>query len=500
MFEINSKKTDLWKQNICKTKNISLNKNLDCFIVINSNDEKFIDLTIRNILDYIIDKISIENTYKEFSIALENINSFIKTWRLDSKNDIKIDIFIWILNKDNFMFSNMWECSCYLIKEDNEVIELINKKDNKKEFSFISNWELKENEIIFVSNNRVLDYLSNNDLIDWLNHKRDLESFNENIDNILKKEIVDENICYTSLKYNPIVYSEEIIEYKRSNFLTKTKLFIKKLKEHKNSKKLKNIIESNKTKIKAKYNNSPKKIKNIIIILWIIISIILMYKILFNVVNISTQNSQKEEAITELQQAKQYVQIASENVINTEIFETNIEEAQNIIESIKNQNLFLDDINKLNEDISILKKQFNKIEVFSNQEDYLVYSWELEDSVKIVKANQKPYIISKKWVIWPILPSVEAKTYSFNSLETNEYFVDATTIWDDIILLTNYSKIVRFTSNWYFEFSDVSNQTTWEKSKEIESYGQNIYLLWKEDNQIFKHTKVEQVLQVQIDI
>jgi hypothetical protein len=92
MFEINSKKIDLWKQNISKSKNISLNKDLDFFIVINSDNEKFIDLTIRNILDYIIDKVSIENTYKEFSIALENINSFIKTWKLDSQDDTKIDI------------------------------------------------------------------------------------------------------------------------------------------------------------------------------------------------------------------------------------------------------------------------------------------------------------------------------------------------------------------------------------------------------------------------
>jgi hypothetical protein len=67
---------------------------LDCFIVVNSDNEKFIDLTIRNILDYIIDKISLENTYKEFSIALEDINSFVKTWKLDSENETKIDIFI----------------------------------------------------------------------------------------------------------------------------------------------------------------------------------------------------------------------------------------------------------------------------------------------------------------------------------------------------------------------------------------------------------------------
>jgi hypothetical protein len=45
-------------------------------------------------LDYIIDKIGKENTYNDFSIALESINSFIKTRKTDSKNEVKIDIII----------------------------------------------------------------------------------------------------------------------------------------------------------------------------------------------------------------------------------------------------------------------------------------------------------------------------------------------------------------------------------------------------------------------
>jgi hypothetical protein len=54
--------------------------------------------------------------------------------------------------------------------------------------------------------------------------------------------------------------------------------------------------------------------------------------------------------------------------------------------------------------------------------------------------------------------------------------------------MTNFSKIVKFTNNGHFEYTDVINQTTWEKAKEINSYGSNIYLLGKEDNQIFKHS------------
>jgi hypothetical protein len=49
---------------------------------------------LNNILDFIIDKISKNNTYNDFSIALESINAFIKTWKQDSDEKIKLDIII----------------------------------------------------------------------------------------------------------------------------------------------------------------------------------------------------------------------------------------------------------------------------------------------------------------------------------------------------------------------------------------------------------------------
>ena len=108
MFEINSQKIDFEKENLLVKRNINLDVNLDCFILVSTDDKNFWDLIINNILDYIIDKISKKNTYNDFSTALENINSFIKTWKQDSKKEIKIDIIIWILNNNNYIFSNIW--------------------------------------------------------------------------------------------------------------------------------------------------------------------------------------------------------------------------------------------------------------------------------------------------------------------------------------------------------------------------------------------------------
>lgn len=480
MFEISTKKVDTWKQNSCKEKHISLEKNLDCFIIISWNNSDFLDLAIKNILDFIIDKITLENTYTEFSIALENINSFIKTWKLDGDKNLKLDVFIGVLHENNFLFSNIWDSSCYLLKNDNELLELTSKADKKQEFSFISNWELKSGEIIIMSNKRILDYLSENDFVDWLDKNNDIENFNKNISDILNEEILEENISITSIIYNT---GDE----KKYNDVQFEKII--NIKEKLSESKFAKILWDNFVLIKQRLKTSSKNVKNWIFLLWIIVSLVLIYNILSTIVWVTTQNDKKQIAIEKLQQAKTYIKIASENIWNPDNFELNVSNAEKIIAETTEQKILLNDIEKIKDDINILKKQFNKIEIFDEMSSEILYKWNLKDWIKIVKNNNKPYIINKKWIFWPILPNTTPKDYIFSSLETNEEFVDATVLWTDIILLTNFSKVIIFTSNWYFAFSDVTWQATWEKAKEIDSYWQNIYLLWKQENQILKHSK-----------
>jgi hypothetical protein len=47
-----------------------------------------------------------------------------------------------------------------------------------------------------------------------------------------------------------------------------------------------------------------------------------------------------------------------------------------MLKELENKELFLSDISKINEDINILKKQFNKIEIFEEKDSSLVYEIE----------------------------------------------------------------------------------------------------------------------------
>lgn len=479
MFEISSKKVDFGKENLLIKKDINLDVNLDCFILISTNNANFWDLIINNILDFIIDKISKENAYNDFSVALENINSFIKTWKVDSEEETKIDIIIWILNNNNYIFSNIWKSSCYLINANNEVIELTNKEENKKEFNFVSSWSIKNNEIIVSSTKRLLNYLSKSDLLDGLILSENIQIFNKNIKNILLSEILNENVLVSSLKY---------LTWKDEPELTKFDIIKENLFKSLDNKFSKNVIGYFLV-LKDKINSGSKVIKNWIFITWITVSIILLYSILSTVIWISTQNEQKEVATANIIKAKTFLKIASENIANADIFELNIKNAEELLTETETNQLFLNDIAKINDDLNILKKQFNKIEIFEESLENIIYEWEFKNPVKIAQNidTKKPYILTEKWVIWPILPNTNAKNYIFNSLEENEIFIDSAFIWEDMYLLTNLSKVVKFTKNGYFSYMDVSWQKTWEKAKEISSYAQNIYLIWTEDNQIYKH-------------
>jgi hypothetical protein len=62
---------------------------------------------------------------------------------------------------------------------------LTNRSENKKEFSFISSGELKNDEIILLSTKRLLDYLSENDLLDGIDEEKNIKVFSKNIKDIL---------------------------------------------------------------------------------------------------------------------------------------------------------------------------------------------------------------------------------------------------------------------------------------------------------------------------
>lgn len=481
MFELNSHNIDKNKENTVIKKSISLDENLHCFLYIDSGSKNYSEALENNILDCIIDKISLQNTYWDFSVSLENINAFIKTWNQDKNEKQKANVFIGILENNNFIFSNIWKASAYLINKKDDLVTLTDVDENKDEFGYISNGSLSNKEFIIISTNNILQYLSESDILDGIDNLRDNKHFSQNIVDILQHELLNENIALGTISYiNPNAVAEveenKYIEFiKEKYFLFLDTKFVKNI--------LKLILRG-----KNKLLQQSKMVKNIAFIAGISLCVLFLYSTVSSIVWVATNTQQKEVNIELLTQARGLINLASDNVGNEAVFEKNISEAETLITQIKEDQLYLLDIQKMQSDINILKKQFNKIETFDNFWDNEIYSGSFENFVKLIQRDGKKYVVQEKWITGPINTGTKPKEYINTQLNPDEIFLDATVIWSDIYLNTNKSKIVKFSKNWYFSFMDVKDQAQWNENKIIKSYGNNIYIVDSKKAQIYKHT------------
>lgn len=472
MFEINSKKIDFKKDNEIISKTINLDNNLDLFILISYKNGNLWSLVLNKIIDSIIDKISPKNAYKDFSNSLENINSLIKNIR---KDEDELDIIVAILNKNNLLFSTIWNASCYLVNRSFEIIEITEKAENRKDFSFISDWTLNDWEFIIMWTKRILNFLSNSDIIDWIGSE-DIEWFNSNIENVLLSEISESNIWIISFRFS---FFDNKQDKSNINIITNKAISI-----------FDNIIIKKIIAIfliiKEEISKKSSIVKNLLFIFFILLSLFLLYNTLSGVIWITTKEKAKIESKENLIKAKEYVKVASQNIWDSKLFEENIKKAEEITAEIKKQDLYLNDVNKILDDISIIKKSFNHVETFDENES-VVYKDDYKDSIKILELWKKYYVVKKKWIDWPIVSWKWWSKNDFGKLSKDEYFIDATISWSKILLLTNMWKIVSFTKNGYFNFEDVKWQTSWEEISNIEWYDWNIYTISKDKLNIYKH-------------
>ncbi len=474
MFEVNMIKEKSFGKTKVISKTINLWNKLDLFISASSKNPAFLDYVLNKVFDYTIDRISEKNTYKDFSHSLELINSVLKSWYKDENED-KIDMIIWVLNKKEFLFSNIWNWSCYLIKEKN-IIEITDPKDKKKEFSFISNWTLESEDIISMSSKRLLSYLSESDFIDSYNTK--IEKFNSNIKQILEEESIEKNISITSFIY-----------IKKGSIKCNSKIeFLKEicLKAWDTSF-IKRIIASGMI-IKEKFLKKEKILKSIWFILIIFLAIFFLYKIIGSTVSDTNVSKAREMQTIKLEEAKTSLRKASENTTNREIFNLNIRHTEKIIEKLEKEQLFMQDIKLLKEKIRNLKRSFDWIESFEEKSENKIFDLKSNDALRIVSLNKKIYIIWKNYIQWPIVKWVKPRKHIYTDLLDDE-FIDATSYLNQIALITKKWKVILFSTNWNFRTSDVIGQNSWANSDIISSFGSNIYLISKKDNQIYKHRK-----------
>lgn len=465
-------------QNTIISKKIEIDKNLDCFIVIDCHNQKIINPILNKIVDFIIDNVTSKDTYNKFLVTLEWINYFINSLKNKNENLENLNILIWILEKNNFHFSKIWESSVWLINKKQEFLEISDRKTSTLNFDYISSWKLDKWEKIILSNNNFFIHLTENDLKE-ISEIEENEEVLENILEILNDEKVEENYKIQLIQFENKEFSEE-----KNQYLEKSKDIFYKMLDNNFSKTIIVYFEI----LKEKLDQKSKLVKNLVFIWWISLSTFLLFYVISGIIWTTIETSKTNEFKTNLIEARTYVRLASENLTNDELFEKNILKAEEILNTVKEKKLFLTDIENINQDISIIKKQFYWIETFNDTTENLVFKWDFKDSVKILDNNKKTYVLTKNSIYWPIISWQNIKNYVFNELQIDDEFIDASANWNDIMILTKKWRVVRFAKNWSFSYSNVLGQTTWQNSKFIETYNLNLYMLNNDWSQVYKHS------------
>jgi len=472
-FQNNYLETNLW-ENKTLNKHLNLWENLDLFVILSSKENKIIELILNKIIDDSIENISWKDIYNKFSITLESVNFFIKTLLNNYEENLEIDMVIWLLENNNFHFSKIWSWSAYMINSKKEFLK-ISDENNKNSFWYISSWKLNDKEKIILSNSLLNNVLTQSDCEElWL--LDDVEKINNSILNILKDDNFEENTIIYSIEY--IFDSIE----KKSILWEKTKNILYKYLDNNLSKKALAYYMLIREKIEQRW----KILKNIIFISWILLSSFLLFSIISNIIWTTTTTKNETESKTDLIEARDFIRVANQNIATPEIFDLNIKKAEELISKVKEQKIYLNDIEEIENDISIIKKQFNQIEIFESNSNNLIFKWDFVDPVRMIELNKKIYVLSKTSLYWPIISWQSIKNNTFKELEVDDEFIDGTSDWDSIIIITKKSRVVKFNKNWSFKYINVIWQKIWEKSSFIDSYNWNIYLT--DDTQIYKHS------------
>jgi hypothetical protein len=171
---------------------------------------------------------------------------------------------------------------------------------------------------------------------------------------------------------------------------------------------------------------------------------------------------------------------------NREVFNANIKKAEDIIFEVRNKKVFLNDVNKLLSDISIIKKQINGIESFDPKTSPSEYLFEESDFMVngIFEINKKLYFIGKSSLIWPYIKGGEVKKYVYPDWE--EAISSDVSPDGNVYIFTKTGRLLRFYKG-EFNYVTVEWQKTWEKGKVIKFFNSNLYILAEDGKQLYKH-------------
>ena len=367
------------------------------------------------------------------------------------------------------------------------------------QFSYISSGTINPNDILCVSNASMLDHLTQEDMFEMFNiktlqrvanedttHRTSVDDSDKIIENLISREMREVSTDIILL-YNP-EKNTKISPFSWDSTRLETALTIIKTYSHKlyvvigDNQHIKQILSEAKKRID--FNN--KYLRSSLFGLGIFVSITLLYIILGSIFSQKANTTIPEEYKNKLIEAQLIIEKSNKDMGNREIFNANIKKAEDIIFEVRNKKVFLNDVNKLLSDISIIKKQMNGVESFDPKTASSEYIFEENNFMVngIFEISKKLYFVGKNSLIGPYIKGGEVKKYNYPD---GEEAISSDVSPDGYVyVFTKTGRLLRFYKG-EFNYVTVEGQKTWEKGKVIKFFNSNLYVLGDDGKQLYKH-------------
>lgn len=227
-----------------------------------------------------------------------------------------------------------------------------------------------------------------------------------------------------------------------------------------------------------------KQLKSGAFVLGIIVCIVLLYTIVGSIFSQTTTSVNREEAKAKLLQAQALIDEAGRDLGNKPAFLAKLKEAENLVFSVRNEQLYQKDAEEISKNILILKRQLNGIETIdlttAKKEVALGANF---TPLSIALNNKQLYFVGKDAIAGPLSEGTALKMYPYPTGEVallTESTEDGT-----IYVLTQSRRLLRLTRDTITVVRNGESEI-WPDAKSMKYFNGNLYFLAADNTNILR--------------
>jgi hypothetical protein len=154
----------------------------------------------------------------------------------------------------------------------------------------------------------------------------------------------------------------------------------------------------------------------------ITVALILLILIIRSIFYTSMLTAVPQEYKSKLIEAEQILGRSSRDMANKELFKENLTKAEALVFEVREKKVFANDVKKLLEQISVMKRQMNGIESYSLETRPVDFTIPKDaEAVALFENAKKLYVVGKKGVYGPFIKGNETRGSSMYSRNQTEY-------------------------------------------------------------------------------